>query len=1125
MTISRTAGGPLAPTVGADHAPSPAAPVTPSAPSPTHPSEDGLLDQLKRKLRPGPSSVAAGPFYLRTSIAPLRMPATPGPAVELSTGTEFRPATAQWIQERSAALVDRLHPAAQASTGAAGALGAAGAAAATDATDGTVAPGSIVGTPGSTPDATHAAVRVVASATDFASATAALFTRGSQETTESPALQRLIDTLLPGAQTPATLTAAGSFGPSLQVARALSTATRGDADAALAALERLRRMPMVPSLVRGLGPAPAHGTEASTAGAPGVEGVEGPAGAEGAPDGVHHCAWRAALLLGATRSGLEGLIRLSADASMRAPGEAGEMKRESLRTFLQAAAHIESTGTAAAGDPTRRTHATDALLCAAKLYADPMATAAQIDDPAQVSAYVAWRSGYRDRGPGTPLARTQARMAKFTTWIRRAERRATQPRAAFDPRRLVGMKKSPLNATAFAAGGTNLGLASTEAQRLQQTLGEALGAASARLGALSTWRVLPSARRAELLLRQQCLARWRHVTGQAGAAVEWKPSSQDRATIATAAAVLAPGLGLDPASVKHHPALAELKRLDLKTLARWLQEAPPVAAPGTGDAPGASAEALLARVRDLNAGRPIRPAGPARGDIQAALAEVIDTTPLGNNVRYFDGATYGLNANQSLNMQDFKAMIGLSVGPGFKALRGRHAFLEIGSSSYGGEVFMGIDQRSSKGLSLGVFGGIALGAGESTFHASLGGGVGYGYSHDTSGPSGVIIRTRVERDEANKPTDSWRGKANEVLAFLFAQSERAEGARGAAPEQLWQDFSEHFFRERDISVNWRDQRRGSHTVSKVANAMARLSLAGWNFGPSLSASRDHLLAGKNERIDANGWLRGVERSRAQSSALNVNAALVSASASPGHFARHPGQPESVSLPSVPLVGVSAALVPKGASVTLRMVDEHGDLHPGYIRRLVEFVDPASFNEYLGARANDIAKTPQSRQRLRDFVAEVNQAAVRGNQSFGESLKLRPEVVETINLHRDEIEMIRRCAAVSRGGQSPALEDGADAGGHAWGHAGGDAPVDARAARLEAEIARLLNEPASWKVSGYYTYEINTTGYTAGPAFIAQATASTATNGERVLAELAVSELEALDQQTLDQPPRDQQPRG
>ena len=1042
-------------------------------------SDGGLLDPLKRKLRPGPSSVAAGPFYLRTSMAPLRLPAAPGPAVRLPVGAEFQPATAQWIHERSNDLVDRLHPGATAAMG--------------------------------VPPGTAPAMRVVASDADLAAAVTALF-HAPDRTAESPATRQLIAALMPSDAAPPPpsppLARPTPLASSLQVARALSAATDGDPAAALAALEHLRRMPMVPERV------------------PGFSGDVDTAVPVTIFDAASH-AWRAATLLGATRSGLDGLIRVSEDASLRAPGEAGEMKREALRTFLQAAAHIEARSQAASAND--QTHAKNALLCAARLYADPMATAAQIGDPAQVSAYVAWRSGYRDSGPGTPLARTQARMAKFTTWIRRAEQRAAQPRLAFDPRRLVGMKKSPLNAAAFSAAGTNLGLASTEARQLQQTLGEALGAAAGRLGTLSTWRVLPPARRGELLVRQQCLARWRHITAQTGGLVEWKPSKQDRDAIATASGALAPGLGLDPAAVKRHPLLAELKKLDLKTLDRWLKEAPPLETArgggaggatgpnGGGGTSGATPEALIAQVRELHDGRPIRPAGPSRGDMQAALAEVIDTTPLGNNVRYFDGATYGLNANQSLNMQDFKAMIGLSVGPGFKALRGRHAFLEIGSSSYGGEVFMGIDKRSSNGMSFGVFGGIAVGGGESTVHASLGGGLGYGYSHDKSGPSGVIIRTRVERDAANKPTDSWRAKANEVLAFLFAQSERTGSAGSAPPAQLWQDFSERFFRERDVSVNWREQRRSSHTLSKIANGMVRVSLGGWNVGPSLSASRDHLLAGKNERIDANGWLRGVERSRAQSSALNVSASLVSASASPGHFARHPGHPESVSLPSVPLIGTSAALFPKGASVTLRMVDEHGDLHPGYIRRLVEFIDPASFNEYLGARANDIAKTPQSQQRLNEFVAEVNQAAVRGNQSFGESLKLRPEVVETINIHRDEIEMIRQCAAPPWAGSHRATAGSAGA--------GTGAGVDARTTQLEAEIARLLNEPASWKVSGYYTYEINTTGYTAGPAFIGQATAVTAANGERVLAELAASELEALDQAVLAQQPRDQQSLG
>ena len=175
MTISRTAGGPRAPTVGADITPSPAAPGSPPLPTPTHASEGGLLDRLKRKLLPGPSSVAAGPFYLRTSIAPLRMPANPGPAVELPTGTEFRPATSQWIQDRSVELVDRLHPGIQAAASASGTADAIGA------------------TPRPTRDLTQAAMRVVASAADFASATAALFTRGAEGIAPSPAIQRLID--------------------------------------------------------------------------------------------------------------------------------------------------------------------------------------------------------------------------------------------------------------------------------------------------------------------------------------------------------------------------------------------------------------------------------------------------------------------------------------------------------------------------------------------------------------------------------------------------------------------------------------------------------------------------------------------------------------------------------------------------------------------------------------------------------------------------------------------------------------------------------------------------------------------------------------------------------------------
>ena len=65
-------------------------------------------------------------------------------------------------------------------------------------------------------------------------------------------------------------------------------------------------------------------------------------------------------------------------------------------------------------------------------------------------------------------------------------------------------------------------------------------------------------------------------------------------------------------------------------------------------------------------------------------------------------------------------------------------------------------------------------------------------------------------------------------------------------------------------------------------------------------------------------------------------------------------------------------------------------------------------------------------------------------------------------------------------------------------------------RLANETIRVLKDVQSWKLSGYYAYDITTHGYTAGPAMLLQATASTSVAGERVLAELAVRDLELMD---------------
>jgi len=1017
------------------------------------------LDKLKRQLRPGPTTIIAGPGYTYTSIAPLQIaqePAHSHTATPLSA--RFSPATSRWLKARSTGLTHKLHPPAPPTLAA------------------------------QRPDS----VRAKRSEFAFASCVEALFGHDAMSAVLDGHIQALIDSLAADARERPLEAAHVRFAGALQCARALSAATGGNAAQAVAALDHLRHQFSLDVSLDA-------SSEETTA-----------------IDAARH-AWHTARLLSQTNTGFDALVTLRDDPALHEAGENGAMKRESLRTFLQAASYLaescpegEPVPDSAAAQwcdavrrlsqihtPSQVPHALalNALLCAAKVHAMPDASAKQIGDASQIAAYVAWRSGYRESGPDSPLSRTQGRIAKFMTWIRRAEQRATDPVTAFDPRRLAGMRKSPLTAMAYDAGGANLGLASREAEAMHEALQAALDALSTHLGALIQRYALPLEQRGVLLLRQQCLARWKVVAKQSPKAGVFKLSRRDRETIVTAVAVLAPNAGLDAPTVLTYRAFTNLKTLDLKTLERWSHDAAALGAP-----PKETSDPLMhiARVREIEHTRPIRPMDTTRAAFQATLAKVIDTSPIGNNVRYFDGGTYGVNVNSALNMGDFKAMFGLSVAPGIKALRGRHAFLEIGSSSYGGEVFMGTDRRSSNGASLGVFSGVALGLGHTSLHATLGVGVGIAYSRDRSTPSGVIIRTQLQRNANGRATDSWRRQANDVVGFLFEQSTLVQTSGPIPPEQLWQRFSARFFRARDISVNWRDQKRSSHSVSKVGSAMARLSMAGWHAGPALIASYDHLLAGKNERVDANGWLRGVERSRARSAALTLNGSLVAMSSSPGDFSSRAGHPQSASIPSAPIVGATTTLVPSGASVTMRMVDEHGSLNPAYIRRLIEFVDPKSFLSYLETRRESIAHSPNSNARLNAFINEVSTSATRGNQAFGESFKIRPEVAETLNVYRDEIEMIKQCAR-QKPGRAPDLSL--------------SERDNTQIALRDAEMAHLLNDPQSWKVSGYYTYEINTRGYAAGPSFIAQAMAATSANGERVLAELAISELEALDAPT------------
>lgn len=1025
-TVPTQASGPAAP------APAPAG----AAKAKAGRAFDVLPDGARRLVRPSAVSVMALPGYIRTRIAPMPVERDTRPAPAHVPGPASSPRTLRRIGDMTAGLVEKLYPRASRPS----------------------PPGAAAASPCAPPVAA-----LLSDAGAFAGAVEALFPPA--DAAPAAALSAALRDMAPTGEE-------RRFAGAWQVALALA-GTGADAAQAHAALDHLRRDYTLDD-----------GADQSHP-----------------PTPAQRHAWHAARLLSHTPTGFDALLRMFGEAGAPSSPADRQLWRESLRTFLQAAHQLAAgaegqarTATPAAqlrhargrlttfrlpSGPARSGDAlaTGALLCAAKLRAAPHATAEDIGDASQVADYVAWRSGFRHDGEGTPLAHTRARLAKFGTWARRAGQRAARPGQAWHPARLFGLRKSPLTAMTQGDGGATLPLLTQQAALYRQAVHDTIDTLLAHQRALLGRPVTP-AQRATLRLREQALLHWKTSAPRQLDRIDL--GDDDRLAIGAAARMAAlhdvqqPALGPDPRE------LAGLKTLHLGTLRRWAGEAARMGAAGPVLADVRQRRQHAVTLRRAARAAPRRDGG-MREALQQHLRDVIDHTPLGNNVRYFDGGMVGLNANMTLNPHPFNPKgveIGLAPGFGAKAKRGRYAFVEVGSSSYGGEVYLGTDTRHSTGAALGLFAGAAVGVHGT--HVAAGAGLGAAYSHDRSTSRGVIVRTELQRDTAGAPTDSWRRQAAAVADFLFEQT-----AAGGGATEHWQRFSARFFRDTDISVDWRDQRRGSETLSASATLTARVSVAGLHAGPGLSASHDRLLAGKNQRVDANGWLRGVERSRARSSSTILTASLIGGTSGMGHFSSHVGHPESLSMPGVPLLGAAVTLAPAGASVTLRMVEDRDGFNPKFIRRLVEFVDPAAFAAYAESNRPQLAAGPLGLARHDAYVGQIRRGATRGNQSFGASSKLRPEIADLITAHHSELTMRRLTGP-------------------------GDDTRDPRRAQLESEMLRLLQQPDSWKASAYYSYEMNTDGYNAGPSMLLEATAGTWSTGERMLTELAFAELEALD---------------
>jgi hypothetical protein len=193
--------------------------------------------------------------------------------------------------------------------------------------------------------------------------------------------------------------------------------------------------------------------------------------------------WRTAQILAASGGdGFETLLKAGAvrrnDNTPSLPGEQEPIalrKQQALRVFLEATAQATESVPNGSARPSGLTLAGEKIRSAAaraalKLWTNPDAgnigPEATVPDPQRLTrpeknAYYEWTQGFGRPGADAMAKETRNRMHKLvTTWMDRAQDRGLvegQPsRAALNPKRQLGMDKSPFTALQFGTRGSQL---------------------------------------------------------------------------------------------------------------------------------------------------------------------------------------------------------------------------------------------------------------------------------------------------------------------------------------------------------------------------------------------------------------------------------------------------------------------------------------------------------------------------------------------------------------------------------------------------------------------------------------------------------------------------------------------
>ncbi|WP_124800694.1 hypothetical protein [Paraburkholderia phosphatilytica] len=586
---------------------------------------------------------------------------------------------------------------------------------------------------------------------------------------------------------------------------------------------------------------------------------------------------------------------------------------------------------------------------------------------ADKAAIFSWDNGFRERGPGSDLAKVQGRLAKMGKYVQRANHLQNLRNVRFD-------RNAPLRSGAKVVDAK----ARIFAMRAQQTVGRKKSPLTGMrtFGAINNWLMHPdedppildnNAKVAVKLLRH-------HLQKSIGSHADYAVQLADTRSRNLPKPVLREavlehwesqfetgnmrplGLKLDDAAVKQ---IAEkiavrygvdreatrsqietqlrqwtgtrLKRhgfklnrkvsreLTVGDLKRWAKDAnmplrmhtPLGAAVAGGASPQEAAELAAASPEHDGATGTPTPAGSPTYIQETEFAEALrrslavvnapavradDLTPdglhrytrtyllehnWGNPLVASNGGSAGINTgsiSESIHKLA-KKVLPASVVPSFdlRISRTNNAVMNIGSSTHGGEIFIGTQRQKAASFGVGVSASIGPGVLKHILGQAAGNAEITPLAYETVKTRGVMVRSlRPEKaDRSGFDTAAARGelvKFNDLI-WSIAKGEHDKDGNPVTPEQSWELIADQFFKSPTLSIGWQEQDadtlhhgyntsvgvRAGHTIGKwIARAFtnSEVERAAVNVGfagdlTTLGSNRRREESGKNRNVRAN----------------------------------------------------------------------------------------------------------------------------------------------------------------------------------------------------------------------------------------------------------------------------------